>query len=95
MSVMVRFDIESQLNEILVKNENFEQIKETNRIARNKKTDIISNATDANLYQEMVKKISIDKLIVSFNFTTDGCPLVKSKNYSLWPLLGIILELDQ
>ncbi|CAF1034006.1 unnamed protein product [Brachionus calyciflorus] len=95
MSVMVRFDIESQLNEILVKNENFEQIKETNRKARNKNTDVISNATDANLYQEMVKKISLDKLIVSFNLNTDGCPLVKSKNYSLWPLLGTILELDQ
>ncbi|CAF0925046.1 unnamed protein product [Brachionus calyciflorus] len=94
-SVLIRFGLAAQIKEIVEKNHNFGQIIEANHKARSKSDHSIQNALDGKIYQDMIKTVSYDKIIISLNLNTDGCPLVKSKNYTLWPLLGTILELDQ
>ncbi|CAF1060034.1 unnamed protein product [Brachionus calyciflorus] len=94
-SVLIRFGLAPQIKEIVEKDDNFCQIIEANAKARAKSDQTIQNALDGKIYQDMIKTVSYDKLVISLNLNTDGCPLVKSKNYTLWPLLGTILELDQ
>ncbi|CAF1107671.1 unnamed protein product [Brachionus calyciflorus] len=94
-STLVRFGIKSQLIEILQNEINFDQIRKNVQKARSKVSHEIETALDGSVYQEALKQIDQNKLIISLNLNCDGCPLIKSKNYCLWPLTATITELIQ
>ena len=48
---------------------------------------------DGSVYQEFIKNYD-NELVISLILNTDAAPLTHSKNYSMWPILGNILELD-
>lgn len=88
------FDIKPQLEYILSNEKNLKQIKQANDKRKQIKSASgqIANALDGSLYSNIEAS---DEIIVSFNLNTDGAPLLKSKNFSLWPVLATIVELDQ
>ncbi len=62
----------------------------------------IYNALDGSVYTNFLKNKRENnerevnsKFILSFNLNTDGAPIVKSRGYSMWPLIGTIVELGQ
>ncbi len=46
------------------------------------------------MYKQIIKNIPNNTLLVSLNLNTDGAPITNSRNYSIWPVLATILELD-
>ena len=91
------FDPKAQLIDIIKKNDNLEQIKASKRTAVNfeNSSEIIDSPLKASIYQDYIKSQSNSHLTISLNLNTDGAPLLESKNFSMWPNLGTILELDQ
>ena len=77
--------------ESLLANENYlKQIINSNK--REKNNFELRDALDGSLYQYSHKE-NCD-LSVSFNINTDGAPLIKTNNFSIWPVLGSIVELN-
>ena len=91
----VTFELEQQLRQIL-KPDKILQIKENNKKARNKSPNDQSliGITDGKIYQDFIQNSNSD-LVISFNLNTDGAPMTSSKNFSIWPLFGTIVELNQ
>ncbi len=86
------FDIIPQLEKILSNQSYVKQIVSANKIRDNKNV-CIQDALDGQIYLAVEKKRDI--LNISLNINSDGAPLIKSRNHSLWPVIGNILELDQ
>jgi hypothetical protein len=93
MTSFVVFDLKSQLTKILKQKHNLDQIVQCNKTSR-QKDFLVSDAFGAQIYQDALEKINSNEILLSFNLNTDGAPLTNSKNYSLWPLMGSILELN-
>lgn len=89
----VRLDIDSQLIKILSCKKRMDQIIKSNVLAQ-EKTTCIQDSIHASIYQIRSENKLPGACLVSLNLNTDGCPLIKSKNYSMWPLLATITELD-
>ena len=89
------FNILTQLKKILNNNEYFRQIREANTTRTNSNSTQILNAFDGSIYSNLPKNNSPRELTISLNINSDGAPLVKSRSFSLWPLLGTIVELNQ
>lgn len=86
------FDIIPQV-EKLIKNKSYKnQILLANKNKKN--NNLISSALDASIYSELPKSKD-NELTISFNINTDGAPLIKSRNHSIWPVLGTVVELNQ
>ncbi|CAF0956332.1 unnamed protein product [Brachionus calyciflorus] len=45
------------------------------------------------IYQDKIKYLNRDSILVSLNLNTDGAPLVKSQAFSLWPIFATVAEL--
>jgi hypothetical protein len=89
------FDICTQLSDILSKSECIKQIKCANN---HSKVSNLQSPLDAVIYQSYLEdKITSNKephdITVSFNLNSDGAPVTSSRSYSMWPVLGTILEL--
>ena len=52
----------------------------------------LKTCTDGSLYQDYLAKIKYD-LTISLCLNTDGAPMINSKGFSLWPVIGKIIEL--
>ncbi|XP_040062791.1 uncharacterized protein LOC115319652 isoform X2 [Ixodes scapularis] len=61
----------------------------------NRPNNTFSDICDGHMYKDLCKKFSVlgNPNNISFTFNTDGCPVFKSKNCSIWPLQLIINEL--
>ncbi len=92
VKTFVTFNIKEQLQTILTPAA-INQIRNNVNNAYEEKTEI-NNAMDGVIYKKFLKNKEKSNLVVSFNINTDGAPLVKSRSYSLWPLIGTITELN-
>ena len=88
----VTFDIESQLKKILT-NEKIKMIKSNIVNAKKKTTSSMHGPMDRSVYQNFIKDYD-KELAISIFANTDGAPVGHSKNYSMWQVLGSIVELD-
>ena len=93
----ITFDLMYQLKSILSIN-NIDQIKKNVNKAKLFKTDFncaqsIFDTMQAESYQRFIKSFN-GELVLSFILNTDGASLTVSKNYSMWPIFGTILELN-
>jgi hypothetical protein len=89
----VTFNIRNQLKNILSQKSHLRQIIENNKEARIN-SPVVHSAISGKIYQNALTKIDKNELVLSFNINTDGAPLTNSKNFSMWPLMGSILELN-
>ena len=87
------FDVKKQLEIILSNPVYVDQIRNTVNTAKSLANEINSSSIGGFFYQKSIKKISND-LIVSLNINSDGAPLTKYKSFSIWPVIGTIVELN-
>jgi len=89
------FDIIPQIQKIVSNEKYFNQIKTANsRIRKNQlvpPTEILS-ALDGKLISSLPQN---NELYLSVDINSDGAPTIKSRQFSLWPVLGRIVELNQ
>jgi hypothetical protein len=85
--------VQTQLIEILSKPHLLHQIMDSNNWARTEHTGLY-DVIDGIVYKEAIQSISTEKLCVSLIVNTDGAPITSSTNYSLWPMLATIVELE-
>ena len=98
MKPFITFDIESQLRCILKPKNKLEQIKKNyiNNLNKQPNFEIINDAFDGQIYKSYFNDCSNNNdLIISIILSSDGAPISKSQNISMWPLMGTILELNQ
>ena len=87
------FDVKKQLEIILSNPVYVNQIRNTVTVAKSLASGLNSSSIGGIYYQNCVKKIASD-LIVSLNINSDGAPLTKYKSFSIWPVIGTIVELN-
>jgi hypothetical protein len=89
------FDIIPQIQKIVSNEKYFDQIKTANsRIRKNQlvpPTEILS-ALDGKLISSLPPN---KELYLSVDINSDGAPTIKSRQFSLWPVLGRLVELNQ
>ena len=65
--------------------------------SRDNNQGVLKDICDGNLYQQLLKSHACsahdDCILLTFMFNTDGVPIFKSSNFSVWPLLLSINEL--
>jgi hypothetical protein len=92
------FDIKQQLEHIL-KGSKLRQLKQAYLNSNFGSYSDISNPLGAGLYRNFIASKEDDgfseDLVISLNLNSDGAPITNSKNFSMWPLMATILELDQ
>jgi hypothetical protein len=90
------FDAQKQLERILSNADYLQQITKNNNDSLKPRDSVIKSAFDGSIYQSYIQNLDKknNELVVSINLNTDGAPLSNSKNHSLWPLFGTILELN-
>jgi hypothetical protein len=54
----------------------------------------INSALDGSIHLNLPHD-NDNEITISFNINTDGAPLIKSRNFSMWPVLASIVELNQ
>jgi hypothetical protein len=89
------YDIIPQINKIVMNSKYFDQIKSANNIIRknqNSPPKQILSALDGKLFSSLPLN---NQLYLSVDINSDGAPTVKSRQNSLWPVLGRIVELNQ
>jgi hypothetical protein len=92
----VTFDFISQIESILKKKSLLLEILKTNRLNLSKTTQFpIESCFDGSLYRQSLQNKAIGENLISINLNSDGAPMVKSKSYSVWPVLGVCLKLPQ
>jgi hypothetical protein len=92
----VTFDFISQIESIFKKKSLLLEILKTNRLNLSKTTQFpIESCFDRSLYRQSLQNKAIGENLISINLNSDGAPMVKSKSYSVWPVLGVCLELPQ
>jgi len=69
------------------------QLVTSNKRARDK-NNVLHDVIDGLIYKEAINKVPANKLCVSLHVNTDGAPITSSTNYSLWPMLATIIELE-
>lgn len=89
----VTFNIENQIKKILAQRCHLKQVIDNNKQAREIKP-LVTSATCGRIYQNAIQQLNKNALVISFNLNTDGAPLTNSKNYSMWPLMGSLVELN-
>ena len=92
LKTFVSFNVKEQLNAILTPAVVSQMRNNLNNAYQNRTE--INNAMDGRVYKKYLEKKKNSNLVLSFNLNTDGAPLVKSRTYSLWPLIGTITELN-
>ena len=92
LKTFVSFNVKEQLNAILTPAVVSQMRNNLNNAYQNRTE--INNAMDGRVYKKYLEKKQNSNLVLSFNLNTDGAPLVKSRTYSLWPLIGTITELN-
>ncbi len=86
------FDIKKQLELILSNQTNIGQIHKSVKTA--KSSNVLNSTPIGSLYyRKKVKDIENDT-IVSLNINSDGAPITKYKSFSIWPVFGTIVELN-
>ncbi len=89
------YGIKEQIK-IILKNQSYlNQIKKSNDHRKNKSERFpLESALDGDIHL----KLPIDKeneTTISININSDGAPLIKSRKFAMWPVLGTIVELNQ
>jgi hypothetical protein len=92
---MVTFKFESQLQSILKRSSNLEQVVNFNKNAKMSAEYPNINASTGSIYREATAKSGEDKFLLSFNLNSDGAPLLRSSKFDIWPILMSIVELPQ
>ena len=87
------FDVKKQLELILSNKDYVQQIHKSVSMARSNSSFINSSSIDGSYYRNELKKISNDT-IISLNLNSDGAPLTNYKSFSIWPVIGTIIELN-
>jgi len=68
------------------------QIKNSNNRRNENKISELLSALDGDIYSGI--KIKNDETLISVNINTDGAPCIKSRSFSLWPMLSSVVELN-
>ena len=89
-STFVTFNIQNQL-ELILNERNINQIEKSSNYVQNNE---INSALDGEIYRKYRDK-NLNNSLISFNLNTDGAQIVKHRGYTMWPLLGTIVELNQ
>ena len=61
--------------------------------AKNKTCESMYGPMDGSVYPSFIKSYDKD-LAISIIVNTDGAPVSDSNSYSMWPVLGNVIELD-
>ncbi|CAF0999680.1 unnamed protein product [Brachionus calyciflorus] len=94
LSTFVCFDLEEQIISILNDKSKFDQIIDTNLKSKiNHPHFSLKSPIDGKIYKSSIASKFSSENVLSLVLNTDGCHLTKSNKYSLWPLLGSVLEL--
>lgn len=91
------YGIEDQLKSILSNPSYIAQLKKSNnhrKFKRNTDQFPINSALDGLIHLNLPNDDE-NEITISLNINTDGAPLIKSRNYSMWPVLASIVELNQ
>ena len=73
------------------------QLRNSNNIRKFKSLDQqfpINSALDGSIHLNLPLD-NDNEITISLNINTDGAPLIKSRNFSMWPVLASIVELNQ
>lgn len=92
VSSFITFNISQQVDEILDKNNLFNQIKRSNMISDTSEY-VLEKQTDGSIYKEY-RGTNSSEIVVSLNINSDGAPLCESTKHNIWPLLATIVELE-
>jgi hypothetical protein len=84
------YDLSYQIETILKNKSYLNQIKEANKV---RNSEGIENALDGLIYKSVEKNKNY--LNFSLNINTDGAPMIESRNFSIWPVLATVVELNQ
>lgn len=96
MDPFITLDYNWQIEQLLNKKSFYEQIITRNKgLYRSSDSRFINDVYDGKVYQEALIQKPINAEYISINLNTDGAPVTNSRNFSIWPLLGTIAELDQ
>lgn len=95
MDPFIIFDYFSQIKQLLNKPYLFNQIMNRNKSTLKKDSTVINDIFHGKVYQNALKSKPKNTKLISINLNTDGAPITNSRNFSIWPLLGTISELDQ
>ncbi len=68
------------------------QIKNSNNRRNENKISELLSALDGDIYSGI--KIKNDETLISVNINTDGAPWIKSRSFSIWPMLSSVVELN-
>ncbi|CAF0973036.1 unnamed protein product [Brachionus calyciflorus] len=94
LSTFACFDIREQILSVLKDKSKLDQIVKSNLESKiMNESFCLKSPTDGKIYKSAILSSCSSDILVSLVLNTDGCPITKSKNYSLWPLLGSVLEL--
>ncbi|CAF0987433.1 unnamed protein product [Brachionus calyciflorus] len=83
-------DVEPQIKNIL-REARMTVLK--NNINNFNNENVIYRSLDGNIYKKKLENLGDDKILISLNLNTDGAPIVKSHNFSFWPICATITEL--
>jgi len=88
------YDIKPQIENILSNKSYLNQIINSNKSRALTDLNKIESPLNGSLY----RNLPLDKkneLTISLNVNSDGAPILKSKNFSIWPVFATIVELNQ
>ena len=93
---LVVFPLQLQI-ELLLKNEKVrEALRSPKELVENRNPNEFSDIYDGKSYKDFANSLmenNNDTIVISLIGNTDGTPLFKSSNYSIWPFFGSINEL--
>ena len=87
----VVFDAERQIRQLLDNTYYLQQIIKFNDKLRDNLNS--EDLTIGRIYSSLQKTIEYN--YISLNINTDGAPLTSANNYSMWPVLATVVELEQ
>jgi hypothetical protein len=91
------YGIIEQLKTVINNPSYIAQLRKSNNHRKFKSVDQkfpINSALDGSLHLNLPHD-NESEITISFNINTDGAPLIKSRNFSMWPVLASIVELNQ